>query len=196
MCNKVLRNAPGRPTVYLKLAKTYAGKGFMAEAKQNLVEYGERMQKAGKIQHAFSALKEFTDISPESDDLRKMLEEHLKMYGAPERRSMAGGRASTTLPPIIEEPKDPKRKTSSLVFLDLDAPAGSKATAAPPKVAPAKAAPPTAARPPVAAPAVESILEEPVAEPDTTLEIEPTSLLAQTVDPSRAAPPRLALPPT
>src|SRR5881296_196118 len=123
MCNKVLRNAPGRPTVYLKLAKLYAAKGFMAEAKQNFVEYAERMQKGGKIQQAFSALKEFTDISPESDDLRKMLEEHLKMYGAPERRSLAGGRPSSTLPPIIEPPKDPRRKTSSLVFLDLDAPA-------------------------------------------------------------------------
>src|SRR3989442_1459746 len=65
MCNKVLRNAPGRQTTYLKLAKLYAAKGFMAEAKQNFVEYAGRMQKAGKIQQAFSALKEFTDISPQ-----------------------------------------------------------------------------------------------------------------------------------
>src|SRR6266550_1178620 len=43
MCNKVLRNAPGRQTTYLKLAKLYASKGFMAEAKQNFVEYAERM---------------------------------------------------------------------------------------------------------------------------------------------------------
>src|SRR5437762_14011832 len=49
MCNKVLRNAPGRQTTYLKLAKLYASKGFMAEAKQNFVEYAERMHKAGKI---------------------------------------------------------------------------------------------------------------------------------------------------
>src|SRR6266496_5978543 len=69
MCNKVLRNAPGRQTTYVKLAKLYAAKGFMAEAKQNFVEYAERMQKAGKIQQAFSALKEFTDISPESAHL-------------------------------------------------------------------------------------------------------------------------------
>src|SRR3989454_10316089 len=87
MCNKVLRNAPGRQTTYLKLAKLYAAKGFMAEAKQNFVEYAERMQKAGKIQQAFNALKEFTDISPESADLRHMLEEHLRMYGEPARRT-------------------------------------------------------------------------------------------------------------
>src|SRR5439155_1432922 len=29
MCNKVLRNAPARPTTYLKLAKLYAAKGFL-----------------------------------------------------------------------------------------------------------------------------------------------------------------------
>src|SRR5438132_6710239 len=86
MCNKVLRNAPGRQTTYLKLAKLYAAKGFVAEAKQNFVEYAGRMQKIGKIQHAFAALKEFTDISPENAHLRSVLEEHLKMYGDAERR--------------------------------------------------------------------------------------------------------------
>src|SRR6266480_5173828 len=89
MCNKVLRNAPARQTTYLKLAKLYAAKGFMAEAQQNFVQYAERMQKAGKIEHAFSALKEFTDISPESENLREILYEHLKMYGDPGRRSAA-----------------------------------------------------------------------------------------------------------
>ncbi len=54
MCNKVLRNAPARQSTYLKLAKLYAAKGFIAEAKQNFVEYAERMQRAGKIEHAFA----------------------------------------------------------------------------------------------------------------------------------------------
>src|SRR5882762_3502995 len=105
MCNKVLRNAPARQTTYLKLAKLYAAKGFIGEAKQNFVEYAERMQKVGKIEHAFAALKEFTDISPESASLREMLSEHLKMYGADpgKRGSSAGGRvtppAARTAPP-------------------------------------------------------------------------------------------------
>src|SRR6266542_1600320 len=91
MCNKVLRNAPGRQTTYLKLAKLYAAKGFMGEARQNFVAYAERMQKIGKIQQAFAALKELTDISPESARLREMLEEHLAMYGdAAEARREAG----------------------------------------------------------------------------------------------------------
>src|SRR6267378_1072832 len=129
MCNKVLRNAPARQTTYLKLAKLYAAKGFMSEAKQNFVEYAERMQKVGKIEHAFAALKEFTDISPESASLREMLSEHLKMYGADpgKRASPAGGRVSTpaaprTAPPAGEDDphKSGSRKTSSLVFLELD----------------------------------------------------------------------------
>src|SRR2546429_3925918 len=86
MRNKVLRNAPARQTTYLKLAKLYAAKGFMAEAKQNFLEYAERIQKSGKIEQAFAALKELADISAESAHLREMLEEHLRMYGAPKRR--------------------------------------------------------------------------------------------------------------
>src|SRR5216110_46569 len=128
MCNKVLRNAPGRQTTYLKLAKLYASKGFMAEAKQHFVEYAERMHKVGKIQHAFAALKEFADISAESAHLRATLEEHLRMYGDPERRPGAG--TVTPAAPKPQPPDDPsqsgRRKTSSLVFLDVDAPPAGK----------------------------------------------------------------------
>src|SRR5437762_6151930 len=115
MCNKVLRNAPGRQTTYLKLAKLYAAKGFMAEAKQHFLEYAERMQKAGKIQQAFAALKEFADISPESAHLREMLEEHLRMYGDPERRPVSSVAPPAKPEPREETPKTGKHKTSSLV---------------------------------------------------------------------------------
>src|SRR5713101_2977643 len=174
MCNKVLRNAPARQTTYLKLAKLYAAKGFIGEAKQNFVEYAERMQKVGKIEHAFAALKEFTDISPESESLREMLAEHLKMYGADpgKRASAAGSRVSTAAPKSAPHADDDvlksgKRKTSSLVFLDLDEPRGAKAPPAPP----AKPAAPTP--PPVA----ERLIEEVVPEPDESLQIETTSLM-------------------
>src|SRR6266581_4261040 len=106
MCNKVLRNAPARQTTYLKLAKLYAAKGFIAEAKHNFVEYAERMQKVGKIEHAFAALKEFTDIAGESASLRDMLSEHLKMYGADpgKRASSAGGRPTPPAGPRTAPP--------------------------------------------------------------------------------------------
>src|SRR5437016_9058193 len=161
MCNKVLRNAPGRQTTYLKLAKLYAAKGFMAEAKQNFVEYAERMQKAGKIQQAFNALKEFTDISPESADLRRILEEHLRMYGEPARRT------SAVAAPAKPEPKKDLSKSGkhkTLVFLDVDAPPTPKVKpGARPIPPPSPRSVPLSVRQP-----------EPVAEPDTSLEIEST----------------------
>src|SRR5438105_14337001 len=107
MCNKVLRNAPGRQTTYLKLAKLYAAKGFMAEAKQNFLEYAERMQKAGKIQQAFAALKELAELSAESAHLRELLEEHLRMYGDPERRPV--GSAPAPAPPKVEPRVEPTK---------------------------------------------------------------------------------------
>ncbi|HEV2750246.1 MAG TPA: tetratricopeptide repeat protein [Gemmatimonadales bacterium] len=192
MCNKVLRNAPGRQTTYLKLAKLYASKGFMAEAKQNFAEYADRMHKAGKIQQAFAALKELADLSPEGEHLRETLEEHLRMYGAPERRSVAGSAApgAGAPPAAVQSPtpatpdpsKSGTRKTSSLVFLDVDAPPGTKdrpgigrgAPAARPAPPPPKAAPPP---PPEPAPIAESLVEPVTAEPDTSLEIESTSLV-------------------
>ncbi|MFQ5702523.1 MAG: tetratricopeptide repeat protein [Gemmatimonadales bacterium] len=78
LCNKVLRNAPGRTHMYLKLAKLMMARGFVAEAKQNLLEYADRMQKAGAVEEAFQALKEFADLSPASEEIRLMLAEQLK----------------------------------------------------------------------------------------------------------------------
>src|SRR5216684_8180910 len=127
MCNKVLRNAPGPQNTYLKLAKLYASKGFMAEAKQNFVAYAERMHKIGKIQQAFAALKELADISAEGAHLRETLEEHLRMYGDPERRPGAGTAAPPKAQPADDPSKSGKRKPSSLVFLDVDAPPIGKA---------------------------------------------------------------------
>ncbi len=170
MCNKVLRNAPARQTTYLKLAKLYGAKGFISEAKQNFVEYAERMQKVGKIEHAFAALKEFTDISPESASLREMLAEHLKMYGSDPGKRGSSARVNTpaprTAPPAggDDVSKSGKRKTSSLVFLDLDEPRVAKGQKAPPP-------------PPVAPPVAEKLIEEVVPEPDESLEIETTSLV-------------------
>src|SRR3989442_269179 len=185
MCNKVLRNAPGRQNTYLKLAKLYASKGFMAEAKQNFVDYAERMHKIGKIQQAFAALKELADISPEGAHLRETWEEHLRMYGDRERRPAGAAAPALAKAPAAADPaKSGKGKTSSLVFLDVDAPPIGKGPGPvkgrvplPPKPAPAP--PPE----PEAEPALEpeavgdSLLETVTAEPDTSLEIETTSLV-------------------
>jgi len=169
MCNKVLRNAPARQSTYLKLAKLYAAKGFMTEAQHNFVQYAERMQKAGKIEHAFAALKEFTDISPESERLREILSDHLQMYGGDPgagRRSAAKINVPTATGPGGEDiSKSGKRKTSSLVFLDLGEPAPTKTKPAIKSMPTARAAP-APPPPPVVA---EQLTED-------SLEIETTNL--------------------
>ncbi|HUL03845.1 MAG TPA: tetratricopeptide repeat protein [Gemmatimonadales bacterium] len=171
MCNKVLRCAPGRPTTYLKLAKLYAAKGFLAEAKQNFVLYADRMHGAGKIQQAFVALREVTDLSAEGAGLRHMLEDHLKMYGAPARSSE--GAPPAPAPPASPDAKEDlhksgKRKTSSLVFLDLDEPpTRGKAKSPEPPVAAAPSPPPAG---------TDDLVTEFAPEVDPSLEIQPTSL--------------------
>src|SRR6185503_11720002 len=52
LCNKILRSSPGRSTVYYKLGKINAHKGFKADAKTNFLEYADRMQKAGQVNEA------------------------------------------------------------------------------------------------------------------------------------------------
>ena len=77
LCNKVLRQAPGRASIYYKLGKISATKGFKSDAKKNFLEYADRMQKVGQIDEAFRALKEFADLCPDQDDIRLMLAEQL-----------------------------------------------------------------------------------------------------------------------
>src|SRR5688572_32571758 len=81
LCNKILRHAPNRASVYYKLGKISAQKGFNSDAKQNFLEYAGRMQKIGKMDEAFHALKEFADLCPSQDDVRLMLAEQLTRAG-------------------------------------------------------------------------------------------------------------------
>lgn len=81
LCNKILRTSPGRASVYYKLGKISAHKGFKSDAKQNFLEYADRMQKAGKMDEAFRALAEFADLCPDQTDIRLMLAEQLTKAG-------------------------------------------------------------------------------------------------------------------
>jgi len=73
LCNKILRYSPNRSSAYYKLGLISAKKGFNSDAKQNFLEYADRMQKVGKLDEAFRALKEFADLCPGQDDVRLML---------------------------------------------------------------------------------------------------------------------------
>lgn len=181
LCNKILRNAPGRTTIYYKLGKISAKKGFVNDAKQNFLEYADRMQRAGELEEAFRALKEFADLCPDQDDIRLMLADQLVrkdrkveaieqlqvLYDKFEaegrtREARATVDRMKALDPELEPKTGPGRptpKANDLVFLDLnfDAPragtAGARAKGAPP---PAHAVPPKAAQPPAPAAAPEA----------------------------------------
>src|SRR5215207_9337420 len=155
LCNKILRNSPGRASVYYKLGKISAQKGFKSDAKVNFLEYADRMQKAGKVDEAFRALKEFADLCPDQDEIRLMLADQLtkadRKPEAIEQLQMlherydgdgrAGDAAATAdrmraIDPAVEPRSAAKtvsgRKGPDLVFLDLDAPSPQlRAQAAP-----------------------------------------------------------------
>jgi tetratricopeptide (TPR) repeat protein len=142
LCNKILRNSPGRASVYYKLGKISAHKGFKGDAKANFLEYADRMQKAGKIDESFRALKEFADLCPDQDDIRLMLADQLSRKGrGPEaieqlqtlyERYTQEGRtteANATIERMkaidpASEPRAaadaPRRAAGDLVFLDLN----------------------------------------------------------------------------
>lgn len=146
LCNKVLRNAPGRTHVYLRLAQLMVERGLIAQAKENLLEYAERMQSAGKTDDAFRALKEFADLSPDNEEIRLLLAEQLKgaartaeareqlakLFAEAEatgdrRRSRQTLESIKAIDPDFDPSTAPKtkvrskqQKSSDLVFLDLD----------------------------------------------------------------------------
>src|SRR4051812_42884873 len=142
LCNKILRNSPGRSSVYYKLGKISAHKGFKGDAKANFLEYADRMQKGGKFDEAFRALKEFADLCPDQDDIRLMLADQLSKKGksaeAIEQLQMlyvrythegrdTEARAAVdrmkAIDPTAEPRTDgaaPNRSVGDLVFLDLN----------------------------------------------------------------------------
>jgi tetratricopeptide (TPR) repeat protein len=81
LCNKILRYSPGRASVYYKLGRISAKKGFTNEARTNFLEYADRMQKAGNVDEAFRALTEFADQCPDQEEIRLMLAEQLTRAG-------------------------------------------------------------------------------------------------------------------
>jgi tetratricopeptide (TPR) repeat protein len=164
LCNKILRQSPGRNSIYYKLGKISAKKGFISDAKQNFLEYASRMQTAGELDEAFRALKEFADLCPDQDDIRLMLADQLSkkdrkgealeqlqvLYQKFEQAGRgADMRATIDRMRAIDPAAEPKSgsgprtpKSTDLVFLDLsDGTAGGASKPVAPALAPPPAAP-------------------------------------------------------
>ncbi len=178
LCNKILRNAPGRTSVYYTLGKISAQKGFRGDAKKNFLEYADRKQQSNEIDEAFRALKEFADLCPDEDDIRQMLADQLAKLGRIDeaveqlqllydRYETAGASAEAAatvermkaIDPTVEPRRTGPRRsaeTQGLVFIDLDDPTPRRSSA---MAAPARVQEPVPAAPPAEIPLLE--LHEP-----------------------------------
>ena len=214
LCNKILRTSPGRSSVYYKLGKISAAKGFKADAKSNFLEYADRMQKSGQLEEAFRALKEFADLVPDQDDIRLMLAEQLTkasrngealeqlqlLYARYDGEGRAAEAEATAErmkaidPHFVPKQSEggAKSKGDDLVFIDLDAPSPRQSKMAMEAMreqpaAPAPAPPPPA---PPAAPAPMPAMPEMIDLEPTSVQQEPASAEA------RPSVPMLGLEPT
>jgi tetratricopeptide (TPR) repeat protein len=173
LCNKILRSAPGRSSVYHKLGRISAKKGFRGDAKRNFLEYADRMQKAGHVEEAFGALREFADLCPDEYEIRQMLADQLTRLGRGHEaleqlqhlfahHDAEGDEAAAatilarmrTIDPAVEPVRRHRAETAAtapeLVYLDLeDAQAPTAARPSAPVAPPAAPAAPTTPVPPV-----------------------------------------------
>ncbi len=218
LCNKILRYAPNQTSVYYKLGRISAHKGFRGDAKKNFLEYADRKQRANDLNEALRALKEFADLCPEEDDIRQMVADQLTKLGRPqealeqlqllfERYEAMGddALAAATLARMraIDPTAEPTRRgpsrmadTQGLVFLDLDdAPAPRRPTTGIPAMRTppvGSVVPPPAPPPPMgnaaAAPPSASPIVAPPAPPEAPPASSPLPFIPLEPEPSPAAP--------
>lgn len=118
LCNKILRNAPGRSNVYFTLGRICGRKGLRSDATRNFLEYATRMQQEGKIDEGMRALAEVADLMPELTEVGRLVEEHASRAGIALRRRVTPARSATQT--TENAPKNLFGMSKDLVFLDID----------------------------------------------------------------------------
>ncbi|WP_439642178.1 tetratricopeptide repeat protein [Gemmatimonas sp.] len=129
LCNKILRNAPGRANVYFTLGRISARKGLRGDATRNFLEYASRMQQDGRIEEGIRALAEVLDLMPELNDVRTMVEDLATRSGIalPRRKTPL---RTDRVPTPVDSPAFRDQKSQNLVFLDVDYAEDSRRTPA------------------------------------------------------------------
>lgn len=83
--NKVLRQNPGHGEVQFKLGRLSASKGFRSDARRHFAAYLTALQRGGRLDDGFAALRGFAESTEDGDDVRHVLAELLADHGrAPE----------------------------------------------------------------------------------------------------------------
>jgi tetratricopeptide (TPR) repeat protein/uncharacterized small protein (DUF1192 family) len=119
LCNKILRNAPGRANVYFTLGRISARKGLRGDATRNFLEYATRMQQEGRIEEGIRALAEVADLMPELSDVRALVDDLAARAGLalPRRRTPL---RSDRIPTPLSNAAVREARSQDLVFLDID----------------------------------------------------------------------------
>ena len=118
LCNKILRNAPGRSNVYFSLGRICGRKGLRSDATRNFLEYATRMQQDGRVDEGMRALAEVADLMPELTEVRRLVEEHAARAGISLTR-----RRETPPRAVAQADAEPLRSfglSKDLVFLEID----------------------------------------------------------------------------
>jgi tetratricopeptide (TPR) repeat protein len=119
LCNKILRNAPGRSNVYFTLGRICGRKGLRADATRNFLEYATRMQQDGRVEEGMRALAEVADLMPELTEVRRLVEEYAERAGI----SLASRKRNTPPRNAAQNAPEPSKlfgMSRDLVFLDID----------------------------------------------------------------------------
>ncbi|WP_373061266.1 tetratricopeptide repeat protein, partial [Gemmatimonas sp.] len=119
LCNKILRNAPGRANVYFTLGRICARKGLRGDATRNFLEYATRMQQEGRVDEGMRALAEVADLMPELTEVRRLVDEHADRAGIVLPRRRTPSSASLALNDE-NAPSAGRDKAQDLIFLEVD----------------------------------------------------------------------------
>ncbi len=119
LCNKILRNAPGRANVYFTLGRICARKGLRGDATRNFLEYATRMQQEERVDEGMRALAEVADLMPELTEVRRLVDDHADRAGIvlPRRRTPSSASMALSEESASSTYRD---KSQDLIFLEVD----------------------------------------------------------------------------
>ncbi len=123
LCNKILRNAPGRSNVYFTLGRICARRGLRGDATRNFLEYATRMKQEGRVEEGMRALAEAATVMPELTEVAELVESYAQRAGIafPHKRTPVLSTAIAGDAGLLEAAVNGEGEANgNLVFIDID----------------------------------------------------------------------------